>query len=718
MGLVHRDFKPSNVFVDRQGRPKVGDFGLVSAHDAPPSDDAEASWSPPGADVSLTRTGEIFGTPGYMAPEQLAGETADARADQFAFCVALHEALYGARPFAGSTPLELHRAIAGGPPTGAPRARAVPSWLRAVVTRGLRAAPDDRYASMRELLTELRRDPDKARRRLAFAAGAAALLVVGAVGVRAARPVDPPPCSGASARLSGVWDASRKGAVERAFLATGVAFAPGAVRGVQEALDAYSAGWVAMETDACMATRVRGEQSEEALDLRMQCLSRGRTELGALVDHLAQADARAVERSVVAARDLPELATCANVPLLKAPVRPPSDAATRAQTDAIDARLSEVKVLRETGKWGPGIEAAERAAGDARQLGYRPLEARALLELGRAHGANGEWKVAEKGLRDALYAAFAGHDDEVAASALVELVRVVGVAQDRFDEAREITREAVAVIERIGGSERLRAELEVWTANILLSEHRYDDARAKLDEAIPLVERAMGPTAVRLATAHNARGLAFTSLGKHAEAIADFEQARAIFERAVGPEHPYVIDPIGNMSNVYALEHDYERALHYDELTVHLAEVAVGTKHTRYGAQLGHLCNSHIALHRYDEAVAECSRAMRIYEDALGPTHPSLGFQLLGLGQAYLGAGHPELALPPLERALELRTTHATDPMELAETELTVARALPRAPATRVRARALATKARDAFARGGEDAKESLDAADAFLRAR
>jgi serine/threonine protein kinase len=104
VGLVHRDFKPDNVLRDRAGRVAVTDFGLArlggspGAHAAGPSPDGTMPMHAVAHGMSMTRTGALIGTPRYMAPEQIDGRTVDARSDQFSFCVALYEALYGEHP--------------------------------------------------------------------------------------------------------------------------------------------------------------------------------------------------------------------------------------------------------------------------------------------------------------------------------------------------------------------------------------------------------------------------------------------------------------------------------------------------------------------------------------------------------------------------------------------------------------------------------------------
>ena len=181
-GMVHRDFKPHNVLVDRSGRVVVTDFGLARAiGEAPEPPTTSEPPSPSdrhsmGAlDSPLTATGTVLGTPAYMAPEQLAGAPANARADQFAFCATAWEALAGQRPFPGDTVPEILDAFAVGQPRGGD---GVPRRLRPVLERGLAVDPDTRWPSIDALLDALLRALHRPRR--------IALAVSVAVGVLAA----------------------------------------------------------------------------------------------------------------------------------------------------------------------------------------------------------------------------------------------------------------------------------------------------------------------------------------------------------------------------------------------------------------------------------------------------------------------------------------------------------------------------------------------------
>ena len=180
-GIVHRDFKPENVMVGEDGRVRVLDFGLAraQAERMPAGGAVDETGRPSVLAIQLTRTGDAVGTPAYMSPEQFAGRSADARSDQFSFCVALYEALYGARPFVGATIYELANAVRSGSIAATPQGPTAPAWVRAALLRGLEVEPADRWPSMGELLAALGRDPARRWRRIGAASLIAALGGVG-----------------------------------------------------------------------------------------------------------------------------------------------------------------------------------------------------------------------------------------------------------------------------------------------------------------------------------------------------------------------------------------------------------------------------------------------------------------------------------------------------------------------------------------------------------
>ncbi len=183
-GMVHRDFKPDNCLVGANGRIRVTDFGLAAARPgggpvpaAPEAGDAGGT-APPGVDdVELTASGSVLGTPAYMAPEQFHGGNVDPRTDQFAFCVALYEALFGNRPFGGKTFEELGDQVCTGKVRPPPAKTRVSGALRAIVLRGLSMRPGDRFPTMDHLLAELGRDRARPWRWTAIAAAALAVAL-------------------------------------------------------------------------------------------------------------------------------------------------------------------------------------------------------------------------------------------------------------------------------------------------------------------------------------------------------------------------------------------------------------------------------------------------------------------------------------------------------------------------------------------------------------
>ncbi|MBL8973130.1 MAG: serine/threonine protein kinase, partial [Myxococcales bacterium] len=430
-GIVHGDFKPDNVIVDAEGRARVLDFGLAFAQDRGerPSLPGERPISRTGASSLDLRTrpgpsGALTGTPPYISPEQFLGDSASALTDQYAFCVSLHEGLYGARPYQGEDLQALRQAVLLAAVPDEPRERRVPTWLRRILLRGMSRDPQQRFADMPALLAELARDRD--RRRLLIGLGLAtfAILTAGALTYRwyllrsyeALQAARQGVCAGAARNLEGVWDADRRTAVAAAFRTTGLAYADDTWQRVAGRLDDYTAAWVAQHGDACQATYLRGEQSPALLDRRMACLHRAHTELRSLVDVLASADAGVVEHAAEATAQLPPLTRCADIQALLAE-RPPLAPAAAAAQSQLRETLARARAHERTMQPKLGLALVVPALTQAQLLADRPLLAEAHLEHGKLLHFAGEHAASERALAEAFFAAEASRSDLIAAQA-------------------------------------------------------------------------------------------------------------------------------------------------------------------------------------------------------------------------------------------------------------------------------------------------------------
>jgi eukaryotic-like serine/threonine-protein kinase len=625
-GLVHRDFKPANVLVGGD-KVVVADFGLAGDTEMP--------------------AGAVLGTPAYMAPEQHAGAAAGHAADQFSFCVALYEALHGARPFGPAD-------AASTPPREPPAGSTVPAWLHHVLLRGLAREPSARFSSMTALLAALSQDPRRDFRRRAAVAGAAALLVGVVALAQWVSRREAALCAGAAARLAGVWDETRASAIDSAFRASGAPFADDARTRVRGLLDGYARDWARQRTDACEATR-RGEQSAELLDRRMACLDQSLHELGALAGRLAQADRARVEGAVKGAAGLTPLVRCADTTTLMAPVRPPVDEAARAKVQDLRRRLAEAKAAEDMGDHDRGLEIAAAAVRDAEALGYWPLTAEALLRVGAVQEAKVRADDAAASLSRALLAAQAGRHDRVAAEAFTRLARVEGSFRANRDGGHRYAGYARALLEPLGRQEDLDASLAINVGKLWFDEAEYGRALEHYERALLLRRTAFGPDDPQVAETLSLLGHVHLARGERKEALARFEQAHAVGEKALGPAHPKVAVALDETGRVLLELGDARRALERHQTALTRLEAAVGGEHRLVATVLVNLGNAQAALGDPRAALGSHRRAEGIVLRTLGPEHPRMALVLTSIGNALVDAGKRREALVPYRRALALQ---------------------------------------------------------------
>ncbi|HUB06937.1 MAG TPA: serine/threonine-protein kinase, partial [Myxococcales bacterium] len=420
-GLVHRDFKPSNVLIGNDGRVLVTDFGIARAVGAAPepmivpSPDAETQEAGV-LSTPITRAGAVMGTPRYMAPEQSLGKAADPRTDQFSFCVALYEALYGEPPFEKPfDPLVVQKV------RDPPKSSAAPRFLRQPVLRGLSLNPAERFESMDALLAALESDPAR-RLRVAFSAVGVGALVVAVVllGARALRPAPVVGCEDVGKALAGIWDDGARKTVSAALTQAGAKD----VDGVAKELDQYAAAWTGLHEATCkQATKARGD---DAATLELTCLNRERTDLEALVGVLGHADAEIASHVGVAAHSLVPPGRCSDPRGLALLPRPTSDPKVRAQVEELRLRLASASFEAAAGSSKAASATLGTIVDRARALGQGQLEAEALYALGLAQSWQGDLKTAQATLLEADQTAEAGGADLIAAEAAAGLALLFG----------------------------------------------------------------------------------------------------------------------------------------------------------------------------------------------------------------------------------------------------------------------------------------------------
>ena len=635
VGIVHRDFKPENVLVDAAGGAHVADFGLAYPTGGADSQDdrvdGAAALSP---EARLTQTGSIVGTPGYMPPEQHRGEALTAAADQFAFCVALYEGLYGEPPFAGKSVADLAERVTAGDVRPDPGGQ-VPGWRRRVLLRGLSAEPADRFPSMKALVAALEADPRARRRRWllrsAVAVAAAAAVTYGIVRVRAA---GANPCDTGDPALAAAWNNDRAAKVRAAVVAADPVRGAERATFVTDRLGRYARSLATMGRQSCRATRVAGTQSDSMLDRRAACLGDRRAALGALTDLIASGDAKAIRHAEQLVARLPDPGPCSDTEALGALIPPPSDPIKRAAVTSLFDDIRATEALRIAGKYDRATHQAEAEVARAQRLDYAPIIAKALFLRGDLQCRTGHFDDCETTIKRSIEAAAAGHDDRQVAQNWIGLISDLLSGQDQVTRARDLLPAARAAVARIGANNpHLRFRLLQLEADLVSDGG--DKALPLIDEAERLAAsdpRATDGGYPALADLLLTKARVLINNERWADAEHTLLDALAHYRASLGPEHPDTHYPLDYLATMDRRRGFPAAAVPLYERAIQICARGLGPRHpetARMELQLSYAM-SEVGLPALSRLHAQ--RALDIQRTALPPDHPQNAYAHIAIG--------------------------------------------------------------------------------------
>ncbi len=658
-GLIHRDIKPDNILVG-DDRTRVVDFGLADA--------ATAS--------------DTAGTPNYMAPEVLAGEPATTASDQFSFGVTLYEALHGERPHAGTTRAELLEAARdaasarpgrtraerpeAGPSafrttvvsdgdrdqtvdtaatTGAfavtGHATSPPGWLHAIVKRALAADPASRFASMDDLVTALARD----RRQRVFVAVAATALLIGAIGGAVAyRASTRDDRCDAGPRRSTAWNASRATSV-------GTALGEGAwVPTTVARFGDLASAWQASYRTVCEATRVRGDQSDRLLELRMRCLDRALDRFDTLVTtvtaqgRMLEPSARIEVASAVA--QLPAPAACETL-TDASELALPSDPAARARVKDAEHALDQAWAEYALGRYGPARAAVTDLERTTADLDVDALRAAILTLAATIESRIGEPAAARTAIDRALAASAKAHAPDLEHTVWTRLLRHELFAGN---PARTIEWAAFA------HAAATRAGLEGAEVDGIVAE-----AQRAAGQLAPARERLQRALASRDPLRPDQRAILELNLGSVELAAGSSERAEAAFRRghdlargALGDGHPSLGLYLDKLAEAERARGRVRDALARHETSVAIRQAAFGEHDRAVATARFHRGETLLEAGQLARAAADVEAARVVRAKLLGPTSARLGELDATLGDIAAAAGRRDDARVLYDRAAAL----------------------------------------------------------------
>jgi tetratricopeptide (TPR) repeat protein len=620
-GVVHRDFKPANVILGE--RVRVADFGLARAVDAAEEEQPASGPVPRPLEGSVTRTGQAVGTPAYMAPEQGSAGPASPLSDQYAFAVSLHEALSGVRP--GESPL-----------------RAIPAHLRAILARALSVRPEDRYPSMRELLSDLERDPARSRNRWLAAGGTLGLVALSFWLARGA--AHRASCEGLNAPFAAVWNRAKADALRQHFAKSGASDAAVAADHVIAVLDDYATRWTGNRTNACTQAR-EGVESQDLLDSRMRCLDQRLVEVSTVASELATADAAMIRNAGSAVDRLHPLTDCDDP--REAPR--PAGAKVRADITEAEALIARAWALEALDQSERSLPLAQQAAEIGERTGWAPLFARALILRADCENHVRDHKAALSTYEQAATLGAQAKDDTVVADALVGRFFVLGEPLGKPGEALAMRRFVELALERAGKPPRSYA---LWLHNlavILLGQEKTDEALAAEEEAVAIWRKIVPPGHAYLIQSLETEGniLIFKNEFDRSEKL-----LREVLKNKIASHGQNDIDVADTLDNLAVLEAQRGNLPGAIEQWEHALEIerSLGNLNNSTAFNLG---LAKYAVRRWRAAEADLTMALGVAERSAQGASRYVALTTDALGATLTALGEYDRARAMLDRSIE-----------------------------------------------------------------